>query len=49
MTYIFEVAIVNKLHDEQHIDQKLSFRVGHDLGSSVVCAVQFLFHSAACL
>jgi hypothetical protein len=41
MTYVLEVASVDKLHLEQNVEEKLDFRVFSHFFCSQKCAVKF--------
>ena len=44
-TYVSQVAIVDKLHDQEHIEENLALRVPGNLSGSLSCAVKFVLDS----
>ena len=45
VTYIVKVAIINQLHDEKYVEEKLSLWMLHDFKHSLVCAVECVFET----
>lgn len=43
-TYILDVAIVNQLHQQQHVREELALRMLHNFLSAFGGAVQLAFH-----
>ena len=42
-TYVSQVAIVDKLHDQEHVEENLALRVPGNFSGSLSRAVKFIF------
>ena len=41
-TYVSQVAVVDKLHDEEHVEENLALSIPSNLRGSLCCAVKFI-------